>query len=240
VPIRLNATEETARVLLIDVAKGAIKTRFPRLIGYKEFWEHMYPDEAWGQAKANRIVSVMSNISAYELEHGRELLNELVVRTGTREPGEDWASIRKSHVPLPAYASHAAAQRACWDFWGRQTTSPSPPRGGRPKRAPTEAEEGEPEDRTVRFRKRNAQIIQQCKERDNYKCKSCKFRLRVDGVYIIDCHHKYPLGNNETAKITYLDDLMCLCPTCHRVAHTRRPLPLGIKEIRKARGLPTT
>jgi hypothetical protein len=201
VPIKLDATEKEARALLIDVAKGAIKTRFPRLIGYKEFWEQIFPDVAFGQGQARRIAAIIYKISAYELEHDREPLNELVVMTDTREPGSDWADLRNGfhetfHVPLPAYESHSAAQRACWDFWGRQA-SPPPPRGGRPKRAPTEAEEGEPEDRTVRFRKRNAQIIRECKERDKHKCKACTFRLRVCETYIIDCHHKYPLGNSN-------------------------------------------
>lgn len=244
-PIKLNATEKKARTLLIDVAKGAIETRFPRLIGYKEFWKHIFPDETWGQALGKRLTPIVSKISAFELEHGRAPLNELVVRMDTREPGYDWDDLRNGfhndfNVPLAVFESHAAAQRACWDVWGRQATSLPPPRGGKPKHALTEAEEGEPEDRTVRFRKRNAQIILECKERDHYGCKSCGFRLRVDGVYIIDCHHKYPLGNYENAKITNLDDLMCLCPTCHRIAHARKPFPLGIEEIRKARRLPTT
>jgi hypothetical protein len=236
VPIRLNATERQARKLLVNVAKGEInETRFLGLIGYKEFWERI-SDEQWGQGKRGEIVDIITRISAYELERHRPPLNEIVVRaSGDKkgEPGEEWQSIRNHlhtefGVPLPPYASHAEAQRACWDFWGRQVARPA---------TATEVEEGEPEDRTVRFRKRNASIIQECKKRDNYTCKACSFRLKVGKNYIIDCHHRYPLGRNTNVVITNINDLVCLCPTCHRVAHTRRPLPLWIEEIRAARSL---
>ena len=100
-----------------------------------------------------------------------------------------------------------------------------------------QVEEGYDEDRTRRFRVRNAWIIDLCKKRDNYTCKACQFRLDLQGVFIIDCHHKNPLGATDGARITKEEDLICLCPTCHRIAHTGKPLPLGIEEIRKARGL---
>lgn len=102
-----------------------------------------------------------------------------------------------------------------------------------------EVDEGEPEDRTITFRKRNAAIIQTCKERDRYTCRACGFYLKVGANYIIDCHHQIPLGNNKNSKITKLDDLLCLCPTCHRIAHTRTPEPLGIDQIRAVRNSST-
>jgi hypothetical protein len=239
--IRLSAQEKQARTLLINVAKGVIKdTCSPRLIGYKEFWERI-SNEKLGKGKREEIVRIITKISAYELQRNRPTLNELVVRVSghnKREPGHEWEGIRdylhtKFKVPRPAYTSHADAQRACWEFWGRQATQPAVDQSPRSALfTAMEVEEGELEDRTILFRKRNAKIIQKCKERDNYTCNVCTFWLKIGDNYIIDCHHKYPLGNNETAKITNLDDLMCLCPTCHRIAHSRRPLPLGIEEIR--------
>lgn len=235
-PIRLSHAERQARKRLVSVAKRqVINTRFLGLIGYQEFWE-LISNEPWGQGKRGEIIELITRISAYEIERHRPPLNELVVRvSGDKkgEPGEEWQKIRdylhtNFGVPLPPYASHAEAQRACWEYWGGRIARPA---------TATEVEEGELEDRTVRFRRRNASIIQRCKQRDNYTCRSCSFRLKVGDNYIIDCHHRYPLGSNANAVITNIDDLICLCPTCHRVAHTRRPLPLWIEEIRAARSL---
>lgn len=73
-----------------------------------------------------------------------------------------------------------------------------------------------------------------CKKRDKYTCQACSFYLKVGKRYVIDCHHLYPLalGRRETR----LDDLASLCPTCHRIAHTR-DIPLTINEIQSVRGL---
>jgi hypothetical protein len=230
--IQLNDKEKKARTLLVKVAKGEINdTSFAGLIGYKDFWER-FSKERWTRANNKAIVSLVTRISGYELQHDRPMLNELVVNVSgdkKRLPGEKLTGIRRYlrtafDVRPPPYKTHAEAQRACWEYWGKQTSELA-----------TTAEEGEPEDRTVRFRKRHMKIINACKERDNYKCKVCDFRLKVGNNYVIDCHHKYPLGNSLKAVITNLDDLVCLCPTCHRIAHTRRPFPLDIEEIWVAR-----
>jgi predicted HNH restriction endonuclease len=36
------------------------------------------------------------------------------------------------------------------------------------------------------------------------------------------------------ATVTSVDDLVCLCPTCHRIAHTRRDRPLSLDEVKLA------
>jgi hypothetical protein len=95
-----------------------------------------------------------------------------------------------------------------------------------------EVEEGYNQDRLASFRKRNAQKIMERKEQDNYTCQACNFRLNVNGIFIIDCHHKNPLSTG--ARITKIDDLICLCPSCHRIAHSRKP-PLSLDEVRAAR-----
>lgn len=71
---------------------------------------------------------------------------------------------------------------------------------------------------------------------DNYRYQVCKFRLEVDGTFIIDCHHKKPIGLLDAVTVTKLDDLVCLCPTCHRIAHTQR-YPLDLDEIRALQGI---
>jgi 5-methylcytosine-specific restriction protein A len=44
------------------------------------------------------------------------------------------------------------------------------------------------------------------------------------------------LGHISGARITKVSDLICLCPTCHRIAHTKA-YPLSVKKIRQCRGL---
>lgn len=80
-------------------------------------------------------------------------------------------------------------------------------------------------------RKRNAQLADERKKKDDYTCQACGFRLQINGKYVIDCHHKNPLSENEPT-VTDLDELVSLCPRCHRIAHTINP-PLDVVEIKE-------
>lgn len=102
----------------------------------------------------------------------------------------------------------------------------------RPERFPIEdpkAIEGYRLDRRILSGARNQALVQQCKARDNYTCQACGFHLKVNGRYVIECHHSNPIGAGGERE-TSLGDLVCLCPTCHRIAHTREK-PLSIQEI---------
>lgn len=94
-----------------------------------------------------------------------------------------------------------------------------------------EAIEGYSSERKLISHRRNAAIVVACKERDNYTCVSCGFHIRVNGRRVIDCHHLNPIGS-EGERITSVDELMCLCPNCHRIAHTSSP-PLSVDKIRE-------
>lgn len=91
--------------------------------------------------------------------------------------------------------------------------------------------EGYQSDKRYLYRSRNRRIVERRKELDNYTCQACKFRLDVKGKYIIECHHLIPLAGADV-RITDIEELVSLCPTCHRVAHTRRP-PYSIQEIKE-------
>lgn len=55
---------------------------------------------------------------------------------------------------------------------------------------------------------------------------------------IIEVHHLEPLSNLASPKpYDPSTDLVPLCPNCHRVAHSRRPLPWSISEIRSMLGM---
>jgi transcriptional regulator with XRE-family HTH domain len=70
------------------------------------------------------------------------------------------------------------------------------------------------------------------KLQDDYVCAACGFRLVIDDIPVIQCHHTNPL--EEGIRKTDLKDLVCLCPTCHAIAHIGRP-PYGVAEIRRIR-----
>ena len=76
---------------------------------------------------------------------------------------------------------------------------------------------------------RNQALASQCKVRDKYTCQACDFKLKLNGRYVIECHHKNPIGLGGVRE-TCLSDLVSLCPTCHRIAHTRKE-PLDVEEI---------
>ena len=89
--------------------------------------------------------------------------------------------------------------------------------------------EGQIAESKVLGKKRNQAIVEKRKNIDKHTCQACGFRLKINDRYIVECHHKYPL-RGET--ITNIDDLVCFCPTCHRIAHRKTP-PFKTNEIRK-------
>jgi predicted HNH restriction endonuclease len=234
--IKLDTRDKRVRSILIRVAQGKLNTHKLGVISYKELWQ-LISKRKWGRARTEEIVSVIVKISAFELERGRAPLNELVVRKGRQEPGEEWKSIRKhlsrTFKVAAKSSSHIEAQEACWKQWQQRSTK-SKGRRQNSEDDDFEAEEGFRQDRTVTFRKRNAKLIADRKRKDNFTCQACGFRLKHLGKFIIDCHHRNPLGHSDKVRIVRIAELVCLCPTCHRIAHMER-FPLNPAEIREAR-----
>jgi predicted HNH restriction endonuclease len=224
--VKLNKLENRIRKTLINVAKGQISTYKSGLISYKELWE-TFSRKPWVRVNTKKIINYITKISAHDLLQEMPPLNELVVNKKTSEPGESWESIKSYHtenfkVEVP-YSSHQEAREACWKYWGRKNNR---------NISEIRVMEGEKQDKTVIFRRRNAKIISQRKKLDDYKCQACGFRLKIGEIYIIDCHHTKPLGLNDAITVTDINDLICLCPTCHRIAHTER-YPLNVDEIKQ-------
>lgn len=94
------------------------------------------------------------------------------------------------------------------------------------------AMEGYKEDLKLYRSKRNAKLAERRKKQDDYTCQACGFRLEVSGHFVIECHHINPISLGE--RKTGLDDLVSLCPTCHRIAHTRKPI-YQVEEIASIR-----
>lgn len=96
------------------------------------------------------------------------------------------------------------------------------------------ATEGYEIDKQITSYGRNRGLVASCKERDKHTCQACGLHLIVHGRYVIECHHTKPVAMHGEREVL-LDELICLCPTCHRIAHTRLE-PLSVLEIKAARG----
>ena len=61
-------------------------------------------------------------------------------------------------------------------------------------------------------------------------CEACKFTNRDEGLF--EAHHPCPLALGE--RQTRVEDLIVLCPTCHRRAHRKGQLdPYSLPELRE-------
>lgn len=94
-----------------------------------------------------------------------------------------------------------------------------------------EAEEGYKEDKIYLYTTRNRDIVNKRKQLDDYTCQICGFKFELNGKKIIECHHLNPLSEGE-ARITKIEDLISVCPTCHRIIHLRKP-PFNIEEVKQ-------
>jgi len=94
----------------------------------------------------------------------------------------------------------------------------------------------------IRRRERNPRNRLLCIRRHGEICLACGLEpLKKYGETgsIIEVHHLEPLANLASPKpYDPATDLAPLCPNCHRVAHTRRPVPWSIAEIKTMLGMP--
>lgn len=97
----------------------------------------------------------------------------------------------------------------------------------------TEGLEGIVKERTYLTKTRDIKLVEERKRIDNFTCQACGFCLKIKGNhYVIDVHHLNPIGLLDDVSITKVDELICLCPNCHRIAHSRREKPLTVFEIK--------
>lgn len=90
-------------------------------------------------------------------------------------------------------------------------------------------------------RRRSSALTQQRLVKDNYCCQHCGIKpdlapLGAD-ANVAEFHHIYPLKDSNDAVNTQIDDLITLCPTCHRIAHAvgriHKLKTLDLKMLRK-------
>jgi len=81
-------------------------------------------------------------------------------------------------------------------------------------------------ERDRKLRKRKLDDLR--REPSGIRCQACE--LVIEDVYgtpegqVYECHHLLPL-HATGERITTLEDVVLLCPTCHRAAHRTRPWP---------------
>lgn len=94
---------------------------------------------------------------------------------------------------------------------------------------PETVEEGNERTREAWYLSRNSKLVTERKRIDNSTCQACGYQRERKGKAIIDVHHLKPLSGG--ARVTKIADLVCLCPNCHRLAHTS-PRPLTVKQLK--------
>ncbi len=66
------------------------------------------------------------------------------------------------------------------------------------------------------FYERNSKFIKERKESSKYRCQACDFHYNNR---IVEGHHLKPLSLNKKSKVPQKEDVVILCPNCHRIAH---------------------
>lgn len=88
----------------------------------------------------------------------------------------------------------------------------------------------------VKRRERNPRNRLLCIRIHGEKCKACGIEPKMtygEAGSIIEVHHLEPVASlTEPRPYDPLTDLVPLCPSCHRAAHTRRPFPFSIEELK--------
>lgn len=99
-----------------------------------------------------------------------------------------------------------------------------------------EALEGAVKVSVITRRERNPRNRLLCLRIHGELCAVCRLDPKAmygDAGSVIEVHHLQPLSSlGEPRTYDPATDLVPLCPTCHRVAHTRRPLPWSPDELR--------
>jgi len=86
----------------------------------------------------------------------------------------------------------------------------------------TKAIEGYKKDRVLTVSERDKALVKARKAHDKYTCQACGVHIEIEGKFVIECHHLNPIALGE--RETKIEDLISLCPTCHRIAHMREPM----------------
>lgn len=92
------------------------------------------------------------------------------------------------------------------------------------------ATEGRPGDVNVKVHSRDRKLVKEALKTADYRCAACNFRLAFENKFVIECHHKVQVKYG--VRVSTVDALQALCPTCHSIAHLRDP-PMELEQVRQ-------
>lgn len=97
--------------------------------------------------------------------------------------------------------------------------------------------EGEVTETLIRKRERSRRNRYLCLSIHGNKCAACGFSPMEtfgENGNIIEVHHLEPVSLLEMPRqYDPVSDLIPLCPNCHRLIHTRRPVPFSLDELKE-------
>lgn len=102
----------------------------------------------------------------------------------------------------------------------------------------TEAKEGQIYLASVRFRRRNRTLVEakRAKCAAKMRCELCGFsfknRYGPSVREVLEVHHRQPVAETKGVIVSTIDDLILLCPNCHRVLHSVAPA-MTVKHLKK-------
>lgn len=159
------------------------------------------------------------------------------IRDRVQRNSSDSASVKRKNAPNAPDLFYAVAggNKGIWGLRADYDIAAPESRGNTIEKLYEWGLEGIAKERNYLRRLRNQSIVQSRKIEDDFQCQTCGFRHKLpDGNFVIDVHHLTPLGSSDGLRVTSIDDLVCLCPNCHRIAHSRQEWPLSLEEIRKS------
>lgn len=92
------------------------------------------------------------------------------------------------------------------------------------------ATEGRSEELNTKAYSRERKLVRATLVAADFKCAACSFRLAFENKFVIECHHKVQVKHGT--RVSSVNDLLALCPTCHSIAHLQDP-PMDLAQIRQ-------
>lgn len=91
-------------------------------------------------------------------------------------------------------------------------------------------------------RERNSRLIKEAKQNfinqhGSLHCEACDFNFKdkynIADVEFIEAHHLKPISELKEGEKTKIEDIVMLCPNCHRMIHKYRPWISEKRDIKK-------
>lgn len=154
---------------------------------------------------------------------GLPIITSIVVYKGSNKVGKGYSEFEPNFVNDPQLAKDEQNKVFAQDSWKKLSKCEATWTNDIQLNDAAKAIEGEALDRHVWVHKRDINLRDQCLEEKGKKCSICGFdpvaKYGVGFENIIEVHHKNPVSTG--VRETTLNDLIPVCPNCHRVLHSK-------------------